>query len=228
MVTAFVPAPLDLPRVLTLPGVYAPQADSRLLVEALRREEIRPRTRMLDLCTGSGLLAVLAARMGADVTAVDAARKAVLTARLNALLARRRVKVLRRDLADSLEAGSFDLVTCNPPYVPTPGGGVPRSGPARAWDAGYDGRAILDRVCAAAPALLRPGGVLLMVHSGLCGTDATVHVLERTGMRVRVDERVYVPFGPVLRAREAWLRERGLLQPYDDREELVIIRAEKR
>jgi len=227
LVTAFV-SPPALPRVLTLPGVYAPQADSRLLAAALAGEDIRPGTRVLDLCTGSGVLAVSAARRGADVTAVDAVRKAVLTARLNAFLARRRVRVRHGDLTDDLPHDAFDIVTCNPPYVPSPTGALPRTGPETAWDAGHDGRALLDRICVSVPALLRRNGVLLMVHSGLCDADTTVRMLTDAGLRTRVAQRAYVPFGPVLRTRLAWLRERGLVDTHDEHEELVVIRAEKR
>ncbi|MFG2794239.1 50S ribosomal protein L11 methyltransferase, partial [Streptomyces sp. NPDC048419] len=90
-VDAVVPAPPVVP--LTLPGVYAPQWDTGLLARALHREGVGSRTEVLDLGTGSGALAVQAARLGAQVTAVDISRRAVLTARLNALLAGQRVRV---------------------------------------------------------------------------------------------------------------------------------------
>ncbi|MFE1906777.1 hypothetical protein ACFW96_24365 [Streptomyces gardneri] len=46
-------------RLCRLPGVYAPQADTRLLLAHLRREELRPGARSLDLCTGTGVLALV-------------------------------------------------------------------------------------------------------------------------------------------------------------------------
>lgn len=143
--------------LMTLPGVYAPQHDTRLLVAALNREGIAPGTEVLDVGTGSGALALHAARLGARVTAVDIARRAVATARLNALLHRRRITVQRSDLLSALPGRSYDLVICNPPYVPSPLDRLPGHGAARAWDAGCDGRAVLDRICATAPAALRPG-----------------------------------------------------------------------
>lgn len=66
------------------------------------------------------------------------------------------------------------MVFSNPPYVPAPDSRPPSRGPERAWDAGVDGRAVIDRICAEAPALLRPGGVLLMVHSGMFGAEETL------------------------------------------------------
>ncbi len=59
-------------RLVTLPGVFAPISDSRMLADVLRNETLVPESRVLDLCTGSGLLALTAAGRGVrDVTAVD-------------------------------------------------------------------------------------------------------------------------------------------------------------
>ncbi|MGC5342042.1 HemK2/MTQ2 family protein methyltransferase [Streptomyces sp. DT24] len=214
-------------RLVTLPGVYAPQHDTRLLMEALGREGVGPGTDVLDLGTGSGALAVRAAHMGARVTAVDIAWRAVLTTRLNALLSRRRITVHRGDLTSPVGGRSYDMVICNPPYVPAPWARLPERGAARAWDAGHDGRAIVDRVCDAAPSVLRPGGVLLMVHSGLCDSGATLRRLSRAGLSATVGDRVRVPLGPVLLSRLEWLRERGLMSRDEAAEELVVIRAER-
>ncbi|MFE2294031.1 HemK2/MTQ2 family protein methyltransferase [Streptomyces sp. NPDC059452] len=215
------------PGVRTLPGVYAPQHDTHLLLRALARETVRPGSEVIDLGTGSGLLAVAAARRGARVTAVDVARRAVLTARVNALLARQRVSVHRGDLTDPVPGQTYDLVLSNPPYVPSPLGPPPRRGNARAWDAGHDGRAVVDRICDAAPYLLRGGGVLLMVHSDLTGTEATLRRLSSGGLRAEVHDTASVPFGPVLISRLSWLRGRGLLDDRTDEEKLVVIRAEQ-
>ncbi|MCZ4119971.1 HemK2/MTQ2 family protein methyltransferase [Streptomyces sp. H39-S7] len=220
------PAPGRAPRMVTLPGVYVPQYDTHFLMAALERERLRPGSEVLDLGTGSGALAVRAAQLGGQVTAVDIARRAVLTARLNAFLCRQRVTVKRGDLTAAVSRGPYDLVLSNPPYVPAPDGVPPRHGAARAWDAGTDGRALVDRICDLAPKAVRPRGALLLVHSGLCDAEATVRRLAQAGMHATVSERALVPFGPVLRSRLPWLRARGLLREGQNREELVIIRAE--
>ncbi|MYT25458.1 methyltransferase, partial [Streptomyces sp. SID7760] len=98
-------------------------------------------------------------------------------------------------------------------------------GPERAWDAGPDGRAVIDRLCAGAPRLLRPGGVLLMVHSGMCDPEETLRRLAGEGLEARVTARATVAWGPVLRSRRSWLERRGLAAEAEEWEELVVIRA---
>ena len=219
--------PVGLGRMWAPPGVYAPQADTYLLARALVAEGVAAGTEVLDVCTGSGALAVLAARMGARVSATDVSWRAVLAARLNAVRAGQRVRVSRRDLSVPWESRTFDAVVANPPYVPARGTRPPRRGAARAWDAGHDGRYLVDRLCASAPSLLRPHGVLLIVHSGLCGVEETLRRLTAAGLACTVTERAFVPFGPVLTGRLPWLRAQGLIGPYEDREELVVVRAER-
>ncbi|MFJ8636294.1 HemK2/MTQ2 family protein methyltransferase [Streptomyces sp. NPDC093568] len=212
------------PRCWIPRGVYPPQTDTRLLRRAMRRETITARTDVLDLGTGSGLLAIEAARLGGRVTAVDISRWALAVTWCNALLNGRTLRVRHGDLASAVPGRRFDLVVANPPYVPAPGQAPPR-GIARAWDAGPDGRRLIDRICDSAPRVLRPTGTLLMVHSHLCGVDATLTRLGNAGLRAEVVERFRLPYGRVLLSRLGWLRERGLTGDVTT-EELVVIRAE--
>lgn len=220
------PRPPALSGLVTLPGVYAPQADTHLLARVLAAEPVGPGTRVLDLCTGSGALALLAALRGAHVSATDLSWRAVLSTRLNAARARQRVRVLRGDLSGPVRGQRFDLVVSNPPYVPAPGAPRRRDhSAALAWDAGPGGRRTLDRVCAHAGQVLSAHGVLLLVHSGMCRTGETLRRLAEAGLRGEVADRCHVPFGPVTRARLGWLRAEGLLEPDGEHEELVVIRA---
>lgn len=215
-----------LPRLIALPGVYRPQADTLLLAGALAREPLGRGVQVVEIGTGTGALALSAAARGADVTAVDVSWPAVLAARLNGWRHRLPLRVLHGDFAERTRGRRYDMVVANPPYVPGPDTRLPTAGARRAWEAGREGRAVIDRICTAAPALLRPGGVLLMVHSGMCGAQKTVALLEAQGMSAAVTERARIPWGPVLRGRAAWLREQGLAGESEDQEELVVIRAQ--
>jgi release factor glutamine methyltransferase len=213
-------------RLFTPPGVFRPRPDSWMLARALRAERLRPGSRVLDVCTGSGLLAVTAALDGADATAVDVSRRAVLCATLNARLNGVRVRALRGDLLAPVRGERFDAIVSNPPYLPADG--VPARGPERAWDAGRDGRAVLDRLCAEAPAHLTPGGVLLLVHSSLCDVDATLSALRAEDLHAEVAARHHGALGPLLRARAPLLEARGLLAPGEREEDVVVVRAATR
>lgn len=211
--------------LLRPPGVYRPQGDTWLLARALRLAGVRPGGAVLDVGCGTGALSVLAADLSPrSVTAVDVSRRAVWTTRFNTAVRGLDVTVLRGD-GLSLDA-TFDLVLTNPPYVPGVAN-LPTRGRRRAWDAGADGRAVLDRLCAVAPQLLAPGGTLLTVHSVLCGVDRTLHQLRGGGLKASVVARADEPFGPVLRARAKALREQGLLEPGQRSEELVVVRGDR-
>lgn len=91
-----------------------------MLIRELKREALRPGAVGLDLCTGSGVLAIAAARHGCrHVTAVDVSRRAVIAARCNARLNGVSVNSVRGDLFEPVRGRRFDLIVSNPPYVPT-------------------------------------------------------------------------------------------------------------
>lgn len=212
--------------------VYQPQEDSRLLADTMAATGLVPGNRVADLCTGSGVLAVEAARLGAgSVTAFDLSSAAVECTRGNAAQAGVVIDVRRESFDSAAEHGPFDLVVCNPPYVPCPVdpsvAPVPTHvGPALAYDAGPDGRLVLDPLCAAAPDLLGDGGTLLLIQSELCGIDHSLRLLRATGLKAAVVARQWIPFGPVLMARAPWLESRGRLAVGKRTEQLVVIRAD--
>lgn len=218
---------MGLMHMVRAPGVYAAQGDTFLLLSALRREGVGPGTRVLDIGTGSGALAVTAARLGAAVTAVDVSRRALGTAWVNAALRGRLIDLRRGSLLDPVRGRRFDLVVSNPPYVPCPAERLPEHGAARAWDAGPQGRVLLDRLCREVPAVLDRGGVVLLVHSAVCGVAATCAALEAGGLRTSVVSRSRQPFGPVMRSRAAWFERAGLIGPGEREEELVVVRGER-
>lgn len=212
-------------RLIALPGVFRPISDSRLLAECLRGE-LSPGAHVADVCTGTGLLAVTAALHGAGaVAATDRSRRAVLNARVNARLNGVAVHAVRGDLLEPLDGRRFDLIVSNPPYVPAETDALPSGGPARAWDAGRNGRAVIDRLCDEAPGRLRPGGALMLVHSSVCGERNTIERLARHGLEAEVLVRRRGPLGPLLAARAQTLEDRGLLARGEREEEIVVIRA---
>lgn len=204
-------------KLMTLPGVFPPHSDSWLLAGAIRDHRLAAGARVLDVFTGSGVVALTAASSGAaSVTAIDVWRRAVATVRLNARLNRLRLKALCGDLFKPVRGEKFDLIVANPPYVPDEHG--PRTAQALAWSAGPDGRALLDRFCAEAPGHLAPGGTIALVQSSVCDTPLTLAALAEHGLDACVLERRRGPLGPLMRAG----------RPDLDSEELHVIVARRR
>jgi release factor glutamine methyltransferase len=229
-VTIAHPAPREY---LDVDGVYLPQQDSHLLIDSLERTELSRGKRVLDLCTGSGVVAIAAAELGAaSVTAFDICPRAVRCSQGNAVHAGVDIDVREGSWTGALDCAPFDVIVSNPPYVPTPPAGdtevIPlTAGPAWAWNGGLDGRMVLDPLCASASNLLADGGSMLLVQSAFTGVERSLKALRSTGLAAEVIASQSVPFGPVLSARAGWLEVTGRLQRGCRTEELVVIRADK-
>ncbi|MFD3685512.1 HemK2/MTQ2 family protein methyltransferase [Nocardiopsis sp. NPDC058631] len=208
------------------PGVYRAQEDTSLLRAVLRRRGRITGRSVLDVGSGTGALGIEAFRAGAaSLTAIDLSRRSVMASWLNSRLHGVPATVRRGDLFAPVAPRRFDLVLANPPYMPADGLLPPRHRMARCWDAGPDGRLLLDRICAGAPSVISEDGALLLVQSGLADEQTTLDQLKEAGLVAEVLARAHIPFGPVLRARAPALRARGLLGPDQVKEELVVIEA---
>jgi release factor glutamine methyltransferase len=211
-------------RVVRLPGVFRPRSDTWLLAAVLRRQPRLPGGTVLDVCTGSGVLAISAALAGARfVTAVDVSRRAVLSARLGARLNGVRVEGRRGSLFEAVPGRRFDLIVSNPPYLPAEDGTLPEHGAARHTEAGLRGRTVLDRLIAGARAHLTPGGVLLVTHSSVNDEEETLARMRAAGLEPYVAERRRGPLGPLLAARAPELEARGLLAAGEREEDILVV-----
>jgi len=155
------------------PRVLIPRPDTEALVEVAlaRSTQVSLSMRLLDLCTGSGCVAITMARQRptSKVVASDLSADALAVARDNALrLGAYNVAFVESDLFASIPPGSrFDVITANPPYIATPElaelmPDVRDYEPRLALDGGADGLDLVRRIVEGAPAFLAPGGVLAM------------------------------------------------------------------
>jgi release factor glutamine methyltransferase len=150
-------------------GVYVPRHQTGIVVEAAA-EVLPPGGVAVDLCTGSGAIAVAlsARRPGARVMGADVDPVACRCARRNG------VEVYEGDLSEPLPRdvfGAVDVVTAVPPYVPTPDllylpRDVRDHEPRLALDGGLGGTVVLERIVSAAARLLRAGGHLVVEVGG--------------------------------------------------------------
>jgi release factor glutamine methyltransferase len=159
------------------PDVLVPRPDTETLVEAALAslsQTAGERPVLLDLCTGSGAVAIALKHEAPslEVYATDISPKALAIARENASRLLREdgqggaVHFLAGDLFEPVPRISFDLITANPPYVPSAAlPGLPREvrfEPPLALDGGVDGLDLIRRIAEDAPAFLQSGGRLLM------------------------------------------------------------------
>jgi release factor glutamine methyltransferase len=172
--------------------VLIPRSDTEAVVQVvmdrLGRERDRPR-RGLDLCTGSGVLAVTLARelLGLHVKATDVSAAAVAVARGNA--ARHgvsdRVDVVLGDLWAAVPDGAYDLIVSNPPYIRTGDlAGLDREvqqEPRLALDGGDDGLGFYRRIAAELPSRLASGGWIAVEHGHDQGADVAA-ILDASGV----------------------------------------------
>lgn len=207
----------------TPPGVWSPISDSWQLAACLRRQPACRGGRVLDLCTGSGVLAIAAAEEGAEATAVDIDHVSAATAAANARRSGVTIRALTGDLFEPVVGERFDIIVSNPPYIPAPTDALPEAGPSRAWVGGRDGRLLLDGIIDGALGHLAPGGVLLLVQSSLIGEGLTLDRLHRAGYAsAGVIARHLEPLGPLMREQQRL----GTVPADADHEDVVVIRAD--
>ena len=149
------------------PAALIPRADTECLCEAALAV-LKPGMRVLDLCTGTGALAIALKKHcpGVEVCASDLSVDALALARENAIRNGADVRFFSGDLFTPLRGERFDLIVSNPPYIPR--GELPglqaevRFEPDIALDGGEDGLDFYRRIAAEAPEHLNRNGWLML------------------------------------------------------------------
>lgn len=173
------------------PGVFIPRPETESLLEWALAQTLPEEPVIVDLCTGSGALAVALAtalateRRDATVIAVDDDATALQYARRNT--APTAVRLVHGDVTDPELlpelVGTVDLVVANPPYIPAGAELEPevcRHDPPHALFGGADGMAVIGPIARRAAAWLRPGGLLAVEHDDTTAA-ATVDTIAVTG-----------------------------------------------
>ncbi|WP_445166377.1 peptide chain release factor N(5)-glutamine methyltransferase [Mycolicibacterium sp. Dal123E01] len=172
--------------LLVGPGVFIPRPETEALLEWVQAQRLPERAVIVDLCTGSGALAIALATHWphARVIAVDDDATALGYARRNAESTT--VELVQADVTAPglLPAlgGSVDLVVSNPPYIPAGAELDPEVAdhdPAHALFGGADGMAVIGPIARLAGGWLKPGGLFAVEHDDTT-SDKTVETLGDT------------------------------------------------
>lgn len=177
------------------PGVFIPRPETEALLAWATTQPLGDRPVIVDLCTGSGALAVALAhhRPAARVIGIDDSDEALAYARRNA--EGTAVELVRADvttpgLLPELD-GRVDLVVANPPYVPddsTVEAEVAQHDPPHAVFGGPDGMAVIPAVVRLAGRWLRPGGLFAVEHDDTTSPQ-TVEMIGSTGFFEEIKSR---------------------------------------
>lgn len=191
------------------PGVLIPRQETELLceqaIEKIKQEHLE---RVLDICTGSGCIAVSMAKFSkACVYAADISMSAVETARENAHRQKVALQVVQSDLFLNVQ-GKYDMITANPPYIDDAAYAgleysVRQYEPALALRGGTDGLMFYRRIAMQAPAYLRSGGYLVQ-EIGYDQGEAVRTLLSEQGFAEIEIRQDYAGLDRIVWAR--WLR----------------------
>lgn len=166
-------------------SVLIPRQDTEVLVEQALGM-LNPHMKVLDLCTGSGCIAISIAKMIPDIpiAASDISKQSLLIAKENGKKNHVAVEWVRSDLFDNL-TDSYDMIVSNPPYIPTAEietlmPEVRDFEPIAALDGAEDGLAFYRRIAAESPHYLNENGWLLM-EIGYNQADDVTKLLSEQG-----------------------------------------------
>lgn len=162
-------------------GVYQPREDSLLMAETIV-SKIPYGSRVLDMGTGTGILALVASEQAKQVVAVDANPEAVRCAQENAELNDvENVEVIESDMFEKVQ-GRFDVILFNAPYLPVEEDGME----AKAWSGGPSGRRQIERFMKQVGEYLAPEGKIYLVISSLTGLPETQEVIRGHGFSSKI------------------------------------------
>jgi release factor glutamine methyltransferase len=167
----------------TCEKVYEPAEDTFMLADNLM---VKKTDSVLEIGTGTGLIAIIASNKAEKVVAIDINKYAVECGLKNAEINGSRVDFRLGDLFDPVEDEKFDLILFNTPYLPTNEDEMVDDELEAAWDGGKDGRDVINRFIEKLPVHLNAGGRVQLVQSSLSNIEETTGRLMKMGFEVSV------------------------------------------
>ena len=160
-------------------NVYVPAEDSYLLAENL---EIKEGQSVLEIGTGSGIVAMYASRLTDKITVSDINFDACELARKNFEANNiENIEILFGNMFEPVEKRKFDVILFNTPYLPTEDDEVIDDTINYAFDGGLNGRKVIDLFLNEVGDHLNDRGIVQMIQSSLSGNEETLEKLDNLG-----------------------------------------------
>ena len=167
-------------------NVYIPAEDSYLLADNL---EIESDQSVLEIGTGSGIVAMYASRLTDKITVTDINFDACELARKNFEDNNiENIEILFGNLFEPVENRKFDVILFNTPYLPTEDGDVIDDTLNYAFDGGLNGRKVIDLFLDEVGNHLNDGGIVQLIQSSLSGNEETLEKLDKLGFIAEIKE----------------------------------------
>lgn len=160
-------------------NVYVPAEDSYLLADNLLIKEGQS---VLEIGTGSGIVAMYASKLTDEITVTDinfdACRLAEKNFRENGI---ENIEILFGNMFEPVKNRKFDVILFNTPYLPTEEGEVLEDTINYAFDGGLNGRKVIDVFLNEVGNHLNEGGIVQLIQSSLSGNEETLNMLDKSG-----------------------------------------------
>jgi len=157
--------------------VYQPAEDSYLILSVIKKYS--KNKSVLDMCTGSGILAIEASKYSMSTTAVDVNKEAIL----NLKLKHPKIKSIKSNLFKNVKS-KFDLIICNPPYLPLDKNEDKES--RLATTGGKKGDEFTIKFLKEAVKHLNKNGIILLLLSSLTPRSKIKDLLEKLHLKSEV------------------------------------------
>ena len=177
-------------------NVYVPAEDSYLLAENL---EVENGKSVLEIGTGSGIVAMYASKLTDKVTATDINFDAIQLAESNFKANNiDNVELLFGNLFEPVNDRKFDVILFNTPYLPTEEGEVLEDNLNYAFDGGLNGRKVIDLFLNEVKNHLNDGGIVQLIQSSLSDNDETLNKLDELGFIAEIAKKEHYFFEDIV------------------------------
>ena len=181
-------------KIETCQDVYEPAEDTFLLLDALESIGLEKTDSVLEIGTGTGIVAIHVAKRVGRVTATDVNQRAAMCAKRNARMnGARNTAFVVGDIFSMLN-GKYDVIIFNLPYLPQDEGESFGGAIERAWDGGLSGREVTERFIAQATLHLNEGGRIIMIDSSQSEYEKTILRFKENGYHAEIIGRLKLFF----------------------------------